>query len=317
MAEPKKAGLLRYLKEAFLFKWNLLFFGGAAAGAILSGHGDVALPLVAAGEVAYLGMLSTLPRFQAAIDAKARAEERGLGGSTTASRPQVQGNARDRILEVLKSLNEDRRSRFLRLRARCVEMSRLANAVRGDTHDASGAASELRQPALDRLLWVFLRLLLSQQAIERFLTAADESAIDKTIGDLKGRRKKRADSVADELEPDDRILRSLDDGIATAEMRKENLEKAKHNAEFVETELDRLENKIAAITEMGVSHDPDEMSSRIDAISEGISQTEQTIRELQTITGVSDAEAAPSILDTDLTPQRMVEGGSGRRTPGS
>lgn len=315
MAEPKKAGLLRYLKEAFLFKWNLLFLGGAAAGAVISGHADVALPLVAAGEVAYLGMLATLPRFQAAIDAKARAEERGLG--STSSSPQVQGNARDRILEVLKSLSEDRRSRFLRLRARCVEMSRLANAVRGDTRDTSGAASELRQPALDRLLWVFLRLLLSQQAIERFLQAADESAIDKTIGDLKGRRVKRADSVADELEADDRILRSLDDGIATAEMRKENLDKAKHNAEFVATELDRLENKIAAITEMGVSHDPDEMSSRIDAISEGISQTEQTIRELQTITGVSDAEAAPSILDTDLTPQRMVEGGSGRRTPGS
>lgn len=314
MAEPKKAGLFRYLKEAFLFRWNLLVFGGAATAAIVSGHADIALPLVAAAEVAYLGGLTTLPRFQAAIDAKARSEERGTPGATRTP-AQDPGIARDRILEVLKSLTEDRRSRFLRLRARCVEMSRIANAVRGDTRDASGASTELRTPALDRLLWVFLRLLLSEQAIARFLQAADEAGIDKSVTELRARRKKRADSVGEANQADDKIIRSLDDSIATAELRKENVQKARTNAEFVAAELDRLENKIQAVTEMAVGHtDPDEMSSRIDAISEGISQTEQTIRELQSITGVADADATPSILDTDLTPQPLaVEGAGGRK----
>ena len=317
MAERKRAGLLRYLKEAFMFRWNLLLFGGAAAAALVSGHADIALPLVAAAEVTYLAGLATLPRFQGAIDAKARAEERG---TTSAQRdPAPQASARDRILEVLKSLTEDRRSRFLRLRARCVEMSRIANAVRGETRDASGVSAELRTPALDRLLWVFLRLLLSEQAITRFLEAANEAAIDKSLADLQGRRQKRADSVGEVNQADDRILRSLDDSIATAELRKENIEKSKNNAEFAATELDRLENKIAAVTEMAVGHStPDEMSSRIDAISEGISQTEETIRELQQITGVSDVDATPSILDADLAPPRMlVEGGGGRRSSGS
>ena len=302
MAEPKKAGLFRYLKEAFMFRWNLLIFGGAAAAAMVSGHADIALPLVAAAEVTYLAGLATLPRFQSAIDAKARAEERG---TPIASRiaPEQQANARDRILEVLKTLTEDRRSRFLRLRARCVEMTRIANAVRGETRDPSGASNELRTPALDRLLWVFLRLLLSEQAIARFLQAADEATIDKTVGELKVRRKKRADSVGEANQADDKIIRSLDDSIATAELRKDNVAKARTNAEFVAAELDRLENKIQAVTEMAVGHtSPDDMSSRIDAISEGISQTEETIRELQQITGVGDAEATPSILDTDLTP---------------
>ena len=318
MAEPKKAGLLRYLKEAFMFRWNMLLFGGAAAAAVVSGHADIALPLVAAAEVVYLAGLTTLPRFQGAIDAKVRSEERGQTGPRNAVTPEDVGDARDRILEVLKSLTEDRRSRFLRLRARCVEMSRIANAVRGDTRDASGASTELRTPALDRLLWVFLRLLLSEQAIARFLQAADEATIDKTVGDLKVRRKKRADSVGEANQADDRIIRSLDDSISTAEARKENVEKSRHNAEFIATELDRLENKIQAVTELAVGHtDPNEMSSRIDAISEGISQTEQTIRELQQITGVSDADTTPSILDTDLTPQRQVEGAAGRRSPGT
>lgn len=315
---PPKVGLFRYLKEAFMFRWNLLLFGGAAAAAALSGHADVALPLVAAGEVVYLAGLATLPRFQAAIDAKAASERGELGGLRAPVSPERQANARERVLEVLKTLTEDRRARFLRLRARCVEMSKIANAVRGETRDASGASAELRQPALDRLLWVFLRLLLSEQAIARFLQAADEAGIDKTLGELKARRKKRADSVGEANQADDRIIRSIDDSISTAELRKENVEKAKQNAEFVAAELDRLENKIHAVTEMAVSHtDPDEMSSRIDAISEGISQTEQTIRELQSITGVADADTSPSILDTDLSPQRLTEGGAGRRVPGS
>jgi chemotaxis protein histidine kinase CheA len=313
MAEKKKAGLFRYLKEAFTFRWNLLLFGGAAAAAVVSGHADIALPLVAAAEVTYLAGLSTLPRFQAAIDAKARSEEPGgFSGRRDATRREAENpqQARDRILEVLKSLTEDRRSRFLRLRARCVEMSRIANAVRGETRDSSGASTELRTPALDRLLWVFLRLLLSEQAIARFLQAADEAGIEKSITDLQGRRKKRADSVGEANQADDRIIRSLDDSITTVIARKENLDKAKQNAEFVATELDRLENKIAAVTEMAVAHtDPDEMSSRIDAISDGISQTEDTIRELQQITGVADADTAPSILDTDLAPPRVLEGG--------
>ena len=315
MAEPKKAGLFRYLKEAFMFRWNLLLFGGAAVGALVSGHADIALPLVAAAEVTYLAGLTTLPRFQGAIDAKARAEERGGTVGSPVVSPEAQGNARDRILDVLKSLTEDRRSRFLRLRARCVEMTRIANAVRGDTSDRSGASTELRTPALDRLLWVYLRLLLSDQAISRFLQAADETGIQKTVTDLQAKRKKRADSVGEANQADDRIIRSLDDSISTAEARKENVEKAKNNAEFIATELDRLENKIQAVTEMAVGHsDPDEMSSRIDAISEGISQTEQTIRELQQITGVSDGDTTPSILDTDLTAQpRAVEGAAGRR----
>lgn len=301
MAEIKKAGLLRYLKEAFQFRWNLLVLGGATAAAIVSGHADVALPLIAAAEVTYLTGLASLPRFQSAIDARSHAETKGLARTATGN-PANAVPARDRLLEVLRSLSEDRRSRFLRLRARCVEMQRIANAVRGDTRDASGASNELRTPALDRLLWVFLRLLLSDQAIAAFLQAADEKSIDQTLTDLKAREKKRTDALPDELEADDRLLRSLRDSMATAELRKDNLSKARDNAEFVQSELDRIENKIAAVTEMAISHtDPDTLSVQVDAIAEGVSQTEATIRELQSITGMSgEADSTPSILDANL-----------------
>jgi chemotaxis protein histidine kinase CheA len=305
----RRAGLFRYLKEAFAFRWNLLLLGGASVAAVISGHADVALPLVAAAEVTYLAGLSSLPRFQAAIDARAHAEERGLAAPPPVR--QDAQSARDRIVEVLKSLSEERRARFLRLRSRCVEMTRIANAVRGETQDPSGAAVELRQPALDRLLWVFLKLLLSDQAIARFLQAADAAQMQTTIDELASRIAKREAAVPEAERADDRILRSLHDGLATAQLRKDNLGKAQSNAEFVAAELDRLENKIQAVTEMAVSHsDPNEMSSRIDAIAEGISQTEQTIRELQTITGMTGQDEAPSILGADIAQPTTLGGGS-------
>ena len=62
-----------YLKEAFLFRWNLLLFLGGTAAAALTPLAPVLLPLVAAGELTYLAGLVSIPRFRAAIDAKRHA----------------------------------------------------------------------------------------------------------------------------------------------------------------------------------------------------------------------------------------------------
>lgn len=292
MAGKKKAGWWRYLKEAFTYRWNLLLFGGAAAAAVLSPSPDIVLPLVMAGELAYLGGLTTLPRFQAAIDAKARSEERGL---VTGSAP-APASKKQQLAEILGSLEPDRRSRFLRLRARCVEMQRIANAVRGETRDESGASVELRTPALDRLLWGFLKLLLSQQALGRFLKAADGAAIERQLADLKAKQERAAGKG------DERIVKAVADAVVTAELRLENYQKAQSNSEFISIELDRIETKIQALTEMAISHqDPGDLSVQVDAVAEGMSQTEETIRDLQSITGLgTDAAEAPSILGTEL-----------------
>ena len=59
-----------YLKEAFLFRWNLLLLIGGVAVAAMSPFPDALLPLVAAGELTYLAGLTSIPRFRKAIDAK-------------------------------------------------------------------------------------------------------------------------------------------------------------------------------------------------------------------------------------------------------
>jgi hypothetical protein len=287
---PKKASIWRYLKEAFVFRWNLLFFGGAVAAAAIAPSPDIVIPIVVAAEVAYLTMLATIPRFQSAIDARVRAEASKQPG------PENAVASKQRLMDVLGGLEPQRQRRFLELRGRCVEMQRIAHAVRGETHDASGATADLRTPALDRLLWAFLRLLLSEQAVQRFLAASDIVAVKA------GRERLEARRQAAQTGGDERILRSVTDAIATAEQRIENHEKARSNSEFIGLELDRIEQKIHALMESAVSHtDPDQLSIQVDAVADGIQQTEATIRELQAITGLrTDEEATPSILGGDL-----------------
>ena len=63
-------GFGKYIKTAFTNRWNLLWFGGAAAFALLTPVPDVVLAIVSAVEITYLGLLGTHPKFQAYVDAQ-------------------------------------------------------------------------------------------------------------------------------------------------------------------------------------------------------------------------------------------------------
>src|SRR5205814_7928151 len=123
------AGMPDYLKEAFLFRWNLLFLMGGAAAAVLTPLAPVLLPLVAAGEMTYLASLISVPRFRAAIDAKVRGGAQAVASGQAAAPPPS-------LLSMLNGLPADARKRFEKLHARCLEMRGIAAGVRGAAGDA-------------------------------------------------------------------------------------------------------------------------------------------------------------------------------------
>lgn len=294
----REAGIADYVKEAFLFRWNLLFFLGGAAAAVLSPIPDVLLPLLGAAELAYLAGLSAIPRFRAAIDAKVHAE-----GKQALVKSGPPTTAQAALQDILGTLEPDARNRFQRLRDRCLEMRKIAQGVRGSAPGDRAESDELRTPALDRLLWVFLRLLRSRQALQRFLATTDEKAIEKRLADLE-QRKETAGQRGD-----DRIVRSLVDNIATTQLRLDNYRKAESNAEFVTVELDRIEGKIQALTEVMIStQDPDFISSQVDSVAESMKHTEEAIAELNSITGLRDEmEGTPAILEASIPPALEVQ----------
>jgi hypothetical protein len=175
-------------------------------------------------------------------------------------------------------------------------MRSLAVGVRGASSREAGSAEEIRTPGLDRLLWLFLRLLMSKNALDRFLQTMSSEEVTARLEQL------RKDLTGAQEAKDERIARSLQDSIAMAELRLDNYERAKKNAQFVTIELDRMEGKIQALAEMAVNRqDPDMLSSQVDSAAESMRQTEKAVSELQQLTGLADElQDPPPIMDADL-----------------
>src|SRR5262249_30808661 len=238
----RSAGLKEYLKRGFLYKWNLLLFAGGVGAAILSPFPDALLPLVAAAEAIYLGGLISIPKFRRAIDADIYQESRAPQATQTSSGPT--------LIDIIGGLDVAQRRRFEAVRARCVEMRTIASGVRGRAGSQPQPGEDLSTPALDRLLWVFLRLLVSQQALTRCLQNTNADEMRKRLEESKAKLAKlRAGAQGTE----DRLIRSLTDSIAAQELRLQNYERAQSNLEFVRIELDRIETKIQVLAESSVN----------------------------------------------------------------
>ena len=167
------AGLGAYLQRAFLYRWNLLVFLGATAAAAMSPIPDVLLPLIAAGELTYLTALISNAKFRQAIDAEHH----------QAATEQSAATAQRSLQQIVATFPFASRQRFEQLRNRCLEMRDIAHGVRGRQQAPVGEDSNTQ--ALDRMLWVFLRLQTTQLYLQRFLEKANEVEIRNRIRELR------------------------------------------------------------------------------------------------------------------------------------
>lgn len=275
-------GLGAYLKAAFTWHWNLLALGAGIAFAVLSPNPGAWLPLVAAAELIYLTGLVSNSRFRRSVDAK-------LVGVS----PEWQQREEDPqtlLTRILNELGPGPSKRFRDLRERCLRMRRIARGVAAGTPETP-VAGKLRGDGLDQLLWVFLRLLYAQQGLWKFLEQTDRAALEAQLMDLERRRAALGENA------DERLKRSLADAIATTTLRLENLKTAEANNQFIEVELERIEAKILALSEMAVNHqNPDFITTQVDAVAETMAHAEHAIRDLNQLTGFSTNLPAPPRL---------------------
>jgi hypothetical protein len=277
----RSAGLGEYLKRAFRYKWNLLLFPAGLVAAVLTPVPDALVPLVAAAEVAYLGGLVAHPRFRQAVDAQVYRETKA---------PQEIA-ASQSLASVMSTLSTESRRRFEQVRNRCLEMRSIAQGVRGGQ---GKAGEDLSTPALDRLLWVFLRLLVSDEALRQFLKQTN-------VDEIRSRLEETTKKLEAAKGGDERFVHSLQDNVAAQQLRFDNYGRAKQNAEFVHLELDRIEAKIQVLVESGVNQqDPNFLTSQIEGVTESMHSTEKAIRDLNAITGMVDQmQEPPAILEAD------------------
>jgi hypothetical protein len=280
-------GFTKYLKAAFVNPWNLLVFLGGMGFAALSGHPDVAIPLVMAGEITYLSMLGAHPKFQKSVDAqqaKANRQDGMQAAETTARR-------------ILQELPKKQVQRFHDLRSRCDALRKISARMREPL--ASGEPpplDDMQLASLDRLLWMYLRLLYTQHALSQFLTSTSEIEIQSNINLLEERLRNMPDTPNEERRQ--RVNKVVEDNLATSRARLENYRKAQENHELMSLELDRLENTIHSLSELSVNRqEPDFISGQIDQVAASMKQTEKTMGELEFVTGLHtiDDEVPPML----------------------
>lgn len=279
--------LAGYLKAAFTYRWNLLAFFGTLGFAVLSGHGDVWIPLALAAELAYLGALTSHPRFRAAVNARRAREVRAPDAADS-------GEMLNRILAGLPPASL---RRFEALRDRCLELRQIAFELRDPAQGGGGLPlEELQLTGLDRLLWIFLRLLFTEHSLARFLDRTSPDQIRSDIVELENRLRKTQDTP--DSDQRQKIHRALEDSLQTSRDRLANYEKARANFELMQLEIERLENKIRALSEIAVNrHEPDFISSQVDQTATSMVQTERTINELQFATGLEAVDdVVPELL---------------------
>jgi hypothetical protein len=201
-------GFGKYIKTAFTNRWNLLWFGGAAAFALLTPMPEVVLAIASAVEITYLGLLGTHPKFQAYVDAQQAKQARA---ATSVSTQQT-------LERITKSLPKELLDRFVALKTRCLELQQIAAELQQTSHGDSPMPLEHFQIAgLDRLLWIHLRLLFTQFALYRFLKQTSEEQIQ---ADIKRLEAGLADlPAANANNQDQRVRKALEDNLQTSRDR--------------------------------------------------------------------------------------------------
>jgi hypothetical protein len=213
-----------------------------------------------------------------------------------------QGQAR--IDAALAQLADPDRARYRELERKC------RSAL---DQQPSGSAVELleQEGGLGRLLWVYLRLLLTRRSIEKSLNELLETELREAPPPKSPKKGAAGDRGCDLLEERIGELKRRIDGRGISEelrhsltgqseilqQRLSNRKEGLGKLEFLDAELTRIEEQVKLIQEQGsIASDSAAVSERIDQIAAGLAGTAQWVRDQHKIYGSVDLlEEAPPI----------------------
>ena len=293
MSKESPEGLSVLLKRAFTWHWHLLGLGAGAAFAVLSGAPLLVLPFLVAAELGYLGFLGLDPRFQNVLKGK------------HAVPPPLPVDPRERFLELMTFLCPADGERFESLRHRCMELVTLRRSM--DAKQGSPGVGDFRSESLDRMLWLFLKLLHQRSGLEKFLETTRSDKIEAEL--LAARNQLSSAQERDKSSglPESRLASSISDRIITIEERLENYRRARNSLELVSAEIDKTEQQITHLCEVGMTmSDSAGLSVQIDSISSSLQASEE----------IFSKHSVSQLYDDDAIPPMLSAGGSApvRRT---
>ena len=278
------------IKRAFTWHWHLLGLGTGLAVAVASGAPMLWLPFLLAAEAGYLGFLGFNPRFQNVLKGQQKLP------------PPLPVDPRQRFQQLMDFLSAADVQRFDSLRRRCAELVDLRRSMA--TKDGSFGVEDFRGESLDRMLWLFLKLLHQRSGLHKFLGATQRQQIE---ADLQSADEQLASAQERDKAaglPESRLSVSIRDRVTTIKERLDNHRQAEDNLELVSAEIDKTEQQITRLCELGMTtSDSADLSTQIDAISQSLQSSEKIFSQ-NSYSQICDDEAPPPLLSTTPPPPR-------------
>ena len=281
--EPESSeGLGAALKRSFTWHWHLLGLGAGVAAAVISGVPLLWLPFLAAAEVGYLGFLGLNPRFQNVLKGKVKPP------------PPLPVDPRLRFRQLMDFLNPAEAQRFDALRQRGSELVNLRRSMAAK--EGSTGVDDFRGESLDRMLWLFLKLLHQRTGLEKFLGATRREQIEAELRSAEQQLATARERDKSSGLPESRLSTSISDRVTTIRERLDNHRQAAESLELVSAEIDKTEQQITHLCEVGMTmSDSAGLSSQIDAISASLQSSEKIFSETS-FSQIYDDEPAPPLL---------------------
>jgi DNA repair exonuclease SbcCD ATPase subunit len=231
-------------------------------------------------ELGYLAILATNPRFQKFVAATLQLK--------------TQQSWQAKVEAIVQALSKEDQQRYRNLEMRCRSL------LEQQPHlQTPSSGLQAQGEGLGKLLWVYLRLLSTRQAITRIIkggvTSPDETKeLEERIAALQTQL---GGPITEDLK------KSLSGQIEILQQRLEKRHEAKQKMEFLDAELMRIQEQVELVREQAVlSADPETLSQRIDQVTTTLSGTNQWIRDQQKIYGAVDelmSEPPPLQLTVD------------------
>jgi hypothetical protein len=221
------------------------------------------LGLIAAGvELALLYGLTHSERFQNVVKGR-----RLL--TVKLSSDEVWGQQREALLS---RIGDDSTARFELLERRADTARRTHQENLGEAFD------DFLDEGLHRLQSLYLTLLHSSETLAVQITAGQRADLADELEEAESQLKGLTDSA------DQRIAKSVRSTIVILNRRLGNLATAKQNTTYIESELRRIEHQTELlIEEAALTKDPDEVARRIDAVTSTFDETQDWVKQNQTL----------------------------------
>ncbi len=212
--------------------------------------------------------------FQRWLEKRATAES---GAAEAAELAQF----KKRCETMLAALHVPLRERYHVLGHVCRDIERAA--AESDDGSKFNLAGDTRLRKIDELMWMYLRLLSMQQALEMFLETERREDLTgsaaKAEEELRGLEAETAKNLASESKR--RLLESRRDRLEVLRKRVQRVEEAQSNLELVLSEEERLSEQIKLIRADAVAtKSASAVSARIDASVEHLNETNKWLSEM-------------------------------------